>query len=272
MHGANRDRIGTPSMSDERVVPRHELTQALAAGTAVVALESTVIAQGLPWPDNLETARAVMVAVREAGAVPATIAVLDGVIRLGLGDSEIELIARSAASDHGIMAAMPPAENSGQARAELAKANRRDLAAVVAGGRSAATTVSATVWITRTFGLEPRVVATGGLGGVHREAANTFDVSTDLDELSVRRRHPGCLFGVQINPRRAGQPRGTRDPWRARRRLRHRPAARIFHAVQRSETRTSRRYARGSRGDRSSPPRDRPARCHRSGPAGTRCR
>ena len=171
-------------MSDERVVPRHEVTQALAAGTAVVALESTVIAQGLPWPDNLETARAVMVAVREAGAVPAMIAVLDGVIRIGLDDSEIELIARSAASDHGIMTAIPCSENGGRARPELAKANRRNLAAVVAGGRSAATTVSATVWITRRFGLEPRVMATGGLGGVHIEASATFDVSTDLDELA----------------------------------------------------------------------------------------
>ena len=79
----------------------HDVSQALAAGTAVVALESTVIAQGLPWPENLETARAVMAAVRDAGAVPATIAVLDGVIRIGLDDSEIELIARSAASDQG---------------------------------------------------------------------------------------------------------------------------------------------------------------------------
>ena len=79
---------------------------------------------------------------------------------------------------------MPSPDHRGGAPRELAKANRRDLGAIVAGGQSAATTVSATLWIARRFGLEPRVMATGGLGGVHRQASATFDISTDLDELA----------------------------------------------------------------------------------------
>ncbi len=138
-----------------------EVVDALAEGRGVVALESTLIAHGLPWPDNLETARLSEAAVRDAGAVPATIAVIGGVVRVGLRSEELERVARS---DHFL------------------KASRRDLSNAVARALDAATTVSATLWIARKAGLG--VLATGGLGGVHRGASTTFDVSTDLDELA----------------------------------------------------------------------------------------
>jgi pseudouridylate synthase len=176
--------MAVPSMTDERVALTHDVSRALAAGQPVVALESTVIAQGLPWPENLETARGALAAVRNTGAEPAMIAVLDGVIRIGLDDAEIVEVARSAGNDLGGTTAVPAPENHRGASRELAKANRRDLGAIVAGGQSAATTVSATLWIARQFGLKPCVMATGGLGGVHRHASATFDVSTDLDELA----------------------------------------------------------------------------------------
>lgn len=150
----------------------------------VVVLESTVIAQGLPWPQNLETAREMEEAVRAAGAEPATIAVLAGSVRLGLTPAELERVARAAAPadqarDTGPVP-VPP----------FVKANRRDLAGVVARGDNAATTVSATLWLARRFGPSPCVMATGGLGGVHRGASESFDVSTDLDELA---RADGCV-------------------------------------------------------------------------------
>jgi pseudouridine-5'-phosphate glycosidase len=138
-----------------------EIIDALAQGRAIVALESTLVAQGLPWPENLETARRSEAAVRESGAVPATIAVIGGVIRIGLQDDEIEALARSS---------------------HFLKAGRRDLSGVIAKGLDAASTVSATLWIARAAGIS--VMATGGLGGVHRGASTTFDISTDLDELA----------------------------------------------------------------------------------------
>lgn len=128
-----------------------------------VALESTLIAHGLPWPDNRETARASEAAVREAGAEPATIAVLGGSIRVGLTPEELERLARAPAG-------------------AVLKAGRRDLAWAVARGLDAATTVGATLWIARRHGIG--IMATGGLGGVHRGAGSTFDVSADLDELA----------------------------------------------------------------------------------------
>jgi pseudouridine-5'-phosphate glycosidase len=134
---------------------------AIQAGRGIVALESTLIAQGLPWPDNLETARLSEAAVRESGSVPSTIAIIGGVVRVGLEDHEIEAVARSS---------------------HFLKAGRRDLASVVARKRDAATTVSATLRIASDAGIG--VMATGGLGGVHRGAGSTFDISTDLDELA----------------------------------------------------------------------------------------
>lgn len=139
-----------------------EVARALTEGEGVVALESTLIAQGLPWPVNLETARAAEAAVRGAGAVPATIAVVGGTIHIGLSDEQLEMVARSGS---------------------FRKTSRRDLSASLARRENAATTVSATLWIARRHGIG--VMATGGLGGVHRNAAVTFDVSTDLDELAA---------------------------------------------------------------------------------------
>ena len=138
-----------------------EVAEALKERRGVVALESTLIAHGLPWPENLGTARASEAAVRGAGAVPATVAVVGGRVRVGLLDDELERVARS---DHFL------------------KASRRDLSSAVAQGLDAATTVSASLWVARKAGLN--VLATGGLGGVHRDASTTFDISTDLDELA----------------------------------------------------------------------------------------
>ena len=145
-----------------------EVADALRDGAAVVALESTLITHGLPWPVNLETARGSEQAVRAAGAVPATVAVIGGEPRIGLSDVEIEELARSVSPGAG-----EPA---------FVKVGRRELGQALAMKRNAATTVSATLFLARRAGI--RVMATGGLGGVHREAARTFDISNDLDELA----------------------------------------------------------------------------------------
>ena len=137
-----------------------EVTRTLAAGGPVVALESTIISHGMPYPANLETALAVEQVVRDAGAVPATIALVDGVPRVGLEPAALE---RLASGD------------------DVAKASRRDLPALAAAGATAGTTVAATMYLAHLAGI--RVFATGGIGGVHRDAEHTFDVSADLDEL-----------------------------------------------------------------------------------------
>jgi pseudouridine-5'-phosphate glycosidase len=136
-----------------------EVQEALREGRAVVALESTVIAHGLPRPLNLETARRLEEVVREAGAVPATIAILEGVLSVGLNEKEIRHIAESDG---------------------VKKISRRDLALAVAGGWDGATTVASTMWIAHRAGI--RVFATGGIGGVHRGPLP--DVSADLPELA----------------------------------------------------------------------------------------
>ncbi len=137
-----------------------EVAAARAAGTPIVALESTIIAHGLPWPDNVDVARALEAAVRSRGAVPATIAVVDGVPCVGLGASQLEQLARDGERP--------------------AKASAIDLAVHVARGSSAATTVSATCVLAARAGL--RVFATGGIGGVHRGDGD--DVSHDLVALA----------------------------------------------------------------------------------------
>ncbi len=137
-----------------------EVRTALDAGRPVVALESTLIAHGLPWPVNLETARESELVVRQAGAVPATIAVLNGVPTVGLSDSQIEELAQSSG---------------------VRKASRRDLGAAVALKQTAATTVSATMALAHAVGI--RVFATGGIGGAHT-GAEPFDISADLTELA----------------------------------------------------------------------------------------
>jgi pseudouridine-5'-phosphate glycosidase len=133
-----------------------EVTEALRSGAAVVALESTIIAHGLPRPRNLEVARDLEAAVRAAGAVPATIAVLDGEIRIGLDDEGLERIAGT----------------------DMAKLSVRDLPLAAARRADGATTVASTAHLAARAGI--RVFATGGLGGVHREARETWDESADL--------------------------------------------------------------------------------------------
>ena len=143
-----------------RIAP--EVRDALASGRPVVALESTVIAHGLPRPTNLTVAREMEAAVRAEGAVPATIALLDGHIVIGLSDAELE---RLATTDEPV-----------------AKASRRGLGVALAQRTLAATTVAGTLACAALAGI--RVFATGGIGGVHRGAAQTFDISADLIELA----------------------------------------------------------------------------------------
>ncbi len=138
-----------------------EVYRAFQAGRPVVALESTVIAHGLPWPMNLETARGAETAVREEGAVPATIAVWEGRPTVGLTAEQLEALAR---------------------RKDVLKASRRDLSVAVARGRTAATTVAATMFLAHRAGIH--LFATGGIGGAHRPMGSAWDVSADLQELS----------------------------------------------------------------------------------------
>ena len=138
-----------------------EVAEALAAGRPVVALESTIISHGLPRPDNLRVAREIEHAVRRGGAVPATIAVVDGHARIGLDDAALE---RIASSD------------------DVVKVSTRDLAVVAARAGTGATTVAATSHLAAAAGI--RVFATGGLGGVHRDARHTWDESADLEGLA----------------------------------------------------------------------------------------
>ncbi len=137
-----------------------EVREALDRGAPVVALESTIVTHGMPYPDNVSTARAVEAAVRAGGAVPATIVVLRGRIRVGLDEAEIEALGRA----EGVM-----------------KLSRADLAYAVAMRRDGSTTVAATMICAHLAGI--RVFATGGIGGVHRGMETTLDVSADLDEL-----------------------------------------------------------------------------------------
>ena len=138
-----------------------EVANALKAGKPIVALESTIISHGLPRPSNLEVALECERIVRDAGAVPATIALLDGKILVGLERAELEAIAN---------------------RDDISKASIRDLAIIVAQGKSAATTVAATAHIAAMAGIH--IFATGGLGGVHRGANESFDESADLTALA----------------------------------------------------------------------------------------
>ncbi len=155
-----------------------EVGDALAEGRPVVALESTIISHGMPYPRNVEMAREVEQIVRDNGATPATIAVLDGVPRIGVDDAALELLGGSEAD-------VRPEVNSEvrpEVRPEVRKVSLRDLPYVVARGEHGATTVAATMRLASLAGI--RVFATGGLGGVHRGAETSFDVSADLTELS----------------------------------------------------------------------------------------
>jgi pseudouridylate synthase len=147
--------------SDGRLRLSPEVAEAQADGRPVVALESTIISHGLPRPRNLDVARQLETLVREQGACPATIAVLDGDVRIGLVADELVRVAKDPA---------------------IRKLGQRDLPVAQAQGASGATTVSATAWLAAAAGI--RVFATGGLGGVHRGFADSFDESADLGVLS----------------------------------------------------------------------------------------
>ncbi|WP_407493422.1 pseudouridine-5'-phosphate glycosidase [Pseudooceanicola sp. MF1-13] len=138
-----------------------EVRDALDQNRAVVALESTIITHGMPYPQNLETARQVEDDVRQAGATPATIAVLNGTLHIGLTDDELATLAQAK---------------------DVAKLSRADMAVCMAMGGTGATTVAATMIAARQAGIE--VFATGGIGGVHRGAETTMDISADLQELA----------------------------------------------------------------------------------------
>jgi len=153
-----------------------EVAEALSAKKPIVALESTIITHGMAYPRNVETARSVEEAAREMGAVPATIAVIDGRFRVGLNGQEIERL--------------------GELSGGVVKASRRDLALVAARKGSAGTTVAATMFIASLAGLE--VFATGGIGGVHRGAEETFDISADLVELARTRVAVVCAGAKSI--------------------------------------------------------------------------
>lgn len=138
-----------------------EVKKAIEEDKAVVALESTIISHGMPYPENIKTAEALENIIREHGAVPATIAIIEGRIKIGLDRKELEFMATSR---------------------EILKASRRDLPAVLAKGLNAATTVSATMICANLASI--KVFVTGGIGGVHRGAEHTFDISADLQELA----------------------------------------------------------------------------------------
>jgi len=138
-----------------------EVAAARRAGLPIVALESTIISHGMPYPQNVQTAREVEALIRAEGAVPATIAILGGKIRIGLADAELELLGQSP---------------------EAMKVSRRDLPYVIASGKIGATTVAATMICAAL--AEIRVFVTGGIGGVHRGAETSFDISADLQELA----------------------------------------------------------------------------------------
>ncbi len=139
-----------------------EIQEALKNGKAIVALESTIISHGMPYPQNVETALKVEAIVRKHGAIPATIAIINGQLCVGLDRSEIEKI--------------------GKAGNSVTKASRRDLPFIIASKKNGATTVAATMIIAHMAGI--KIFATGGIGGVHRGAEKTMDISADLQELA----------------------------------------------------------------------------------------
>lgn len=139
-----------------------EVQEALKNKKPVVALESTIISHGMPFPQNAQTAIEVEETIRKQGAVPATIAIIGGVMKVGLSKEEIELLGREG---HNVT-----------------KVSRRDLPFVVAAGKNGATTVASTMIIAALAGI--KVFATGGIGGVHRGTEHTFDISADLQELA----------------------------------------------------------------------------------------
>jgi len=147
-------------MKEQYIDYSNEVEAARAAGKPVVALESTIISHGMPFPQNLDTAAGLEELIRKEGAAPATIAILGGRVKIGLSPDELEHLSRAK---------------------DILKASRRDVPAVIAGRRDAATTVAATMLCAELGGI--RVFATGGIGGVHRGGEKSLDISADLEEL-----------------------------------------------------------------------------------------
>ncbi|KAF5184424.1 Pseudouridine-5'-phosphate glycosidase [Thalictrum thalictroides] len=160
-HFQSSENVGKDSLNRGNVKLSPEVAEALSRGNAIVALESTIISHGMPYPQNLETAKEVEAIVRNNGAVPATIAILDGIPCIGLTTNELERLA-----------------NLGT---KAQKTARRDIAYLVASGGNGATTVSATMFFASMVGIP--VFVTGGIGGVHRHGEHTMDISSDLTEL-----------------------------------------------------------------------------------------
>ena len=152
----------TNEMLKKYVEYSDEVKKAMEEGKPVVALESTIISHGMPYPQNIETAKACEEIIRENGAVPATTAIIGGKIKIGLSDEELEFMATSK---------------------DIIKASRRDFAYIVSQGLNGATTVASTIIASRLAGI--KIFVTGGLGGVHRHAEVTFDISRDLEELAA---------------------------------------------------------------------------------------
>jgi pseudouridylate synthase len=148
-------------MLEKHLSVKPEVKYALEAGKPVVALESTIISHGMPYPQNVETARKVEAILRDKGVTPATIAILNGKLKVGLENEELEYLGKSK---------------------NVLKTSRRDIPFVIAKGIDGATTVASTMIIAHLAGI--RVFATGGIGGVHRGAQETFDISADLEELA----------------------------------------------------------------------------------------
>ncbi len=157
-----RTLIGTMMETMQHLSVQPEVADAVAAGRPVVALESTIISHGMPFPQNVEMATEVEAIVRANGAVPATIAVIDGVCQVGLSPDQLHHLATVG---------------------DVVKTTTRDLPWLMATGRTGATTVAATMRLAALAGV--RVFATGGIGGVHRGAAQSFDISADLTELGI---------------------------------------------------------------------------------------
>lgn len=152
------------------IVYSEEVSEALASAKPVVALESTIITHGMPFPRNVETARQVEADIRAEGAVPSTIAIMDGKLHVGLSDADLDRLAQAE---------------------DVMKCSRADMTFALATGRFGATTVAATMMAAHLAGV--KVFATGGIGGVHKGAEETFDVSADLDELA---RTPVCVVSA----------------------------------------------------------------------------
>ncbi|MCK7615493.1 pseudouridine-5'-phosphate glycosidase [Roseibium sediminicola] len=159
-----------PAALKDLIVYSDEVLDALRTGKPLVALESTIITHGMPFPKNVETARQVEDDIRAEGAVPATIALMDGKIMVGLSDADLDRLAQAK---------------------DVMKCSRADLTFALATGRYGATTVAATMMAAHAAGL--KVFATGGIGGVHKGAEQSFDISADLDELG---RTPVCVVSA----------------------------------------------------------------------------